>query len=248
MQSIDFLPASYHENRIRRGRKIWRRAILAITLTLIVIGTVDQRRKQSQLAAKCRKVEQHAKKLTNSLESADDLRRRKHELRAKANLITYLRVNVPSTLLISTVTNSLPEYVSLHSFRSTYEIGESASAKDRNKPAGKGKRKKKKGKKDAEESKLAAEMDSEMLSQKSKLNDVFLTLTGIAPDDVAISQYLGNLNDTSIFQEVKLIYADQTMLRDLPMRSFEIRLRVKKPGSVVDKSDQVAGKTNRRSA
>lgn len=244
VQSIDFLPASYHESKVRYRRKIWRRGILVITLTLIVIGTFEQRRQQKNLEAKCREVQQHAKKLTNSLNDASELRRRKHELQAKANLITYLRVNVPSTLLLSTVTNSLPEYVSLRSFRSTYEVGESTSAKDKHRPKPKSKGKKN----DDAETKLAAEMDSEMLSEKSKLNDVFLTLTGIAPDDVAISHYLGNLNETKIFQEVKLIYSDRAALRELPMRTFEIRLRVKKPGSLVEPSEKVAGNKAGQSA
>ncbi len=224
-QSVDFLPASYHEEQVRVKRSIWRKCTLVVVLAMIVLGTFRHRDVQKELQEQSRRAQENAKNMAAELMNPAELRQQIHVLQVRANLMSYLRIGVPPTLLVSSVTNSLPAYISLTKIQSTYELdnGYSTSRPQANK-------RKRDGKKSSE-NKLAEQKDLEQLSEETKNSDVFVTVSGIAPDDVAISQYLAALNKTNVFNEVKLKSIDKDRYSGFPMRSFEIRLRVKKPGA-----------------
>ena len=221
-QSVDFLPASYHEEQVRVKRSIWRKCTLVVVLAMIVLGTFRHRDVQKELQEQSRRAQENAKNMAAELMNPAELRQQIHVLQVRANLMSYLRIGVPPTLLVSSVTNNLPAYISLTKIESTYE-SDTASQSRANK--------RKRDGKESSKNRLAEEKDLEQLSEETKNSDVFVTVRGIAPDDVAISQYLAALNKTNVFNEVKLKSIDKDRYSGFPMRRFEIRLRVKKPGA-----------------
>ncbi len=224
-QSVDFLPASYHEEQLRVKRSIWRKCTLVVVLAMIVLGTFRHRDVQKELQEQSRRAQENAKNMAAELMNPAELRQQIHVLQMRANLISSIRIGVPPTLLVSSVTNSLPAYISLTKIQSTYELD------NRNSTSQSRANKRKRDGKKSSKNRLAEEKDLEQIIEESKNSDVFVTVSGIAPDDVAISHYLAALNKVNVFNEVKLKFTDKYLYSGFPMRSFEIRLRVNKPGA-----------------
>ncbi len=63
-----------------------------------------------------------------------------------------------------------------------------------------------------------------------------LTLSGIAPDDLAISKYLVALRETKLFERVTLAFTGQHQVRDENWRNFQIKLQVRQPATWLDRA------------
>ena len=78
------------------------------------------------------------------------------------------------------------------------------------------------------------ESDLNELRNSTKLSATMLTLSGIAPDDLSISQYLVALRETDLFERVTLSFTGQHTVREETWRKFEVRLQVKNPEALLD--------------
>ncbi len=226
VQHIDFLPAAYRQTRRHQHRKVSRRFVLVVFLGMIIAGTWQQRHIQARLQGQRDRLRNQAARMSARLDDADKVRQQIDELEIKANLITRLRVRVPSTRLLAAMTECLPTYVRITQCRSTFSSFENKSAgksADHAEPAAEAEA-------EAEtEAPLAEATDLKMLHERDKQTALFVSLSGVAPDDVAISHYIQNLELTNLFDEITLLYTDQLKFQEQRLRSFEMRIRVKKP-------------------
>ena len=221
-QEVDFLPDSYHRNQRRREKKIWRCSLAVMFLALIVLGTTGQRRELIHLQQNRCDLQKQVSDATAQLAKPDELRKEMAHLDAKADLVTHLRLRVPTTRILAAVANSLPRFVALTEYRSTRDTIDSKSSSRPQPP------KKKQDEANTPE-KQPEQLDLEQTQENAQRTGLFVSLVGIAPDDVAISRYLATLEATGIFDEVQLLYTDQHAHGDHRLRKFEVRLRVKKP-------------------
>ena len=224
VQQIDFLPTCYWQMRHRRKKKVWRQAVLVVFLSMIVVGTLQQRHIRANLEAKRTRIQNQANQMTAHLENADALRQQIHQLDAKANLVANLRVAVRPTRILATVTNSRPEYVTLTELHMSYDdLAKKTPAKSRSQASQDGQ--------DASTNELAEELDLKERAKTRGQTALFVDLKGIAPDNVAISSYLDALEQSGLFDEVEWINTDEyDDPNEYQLRSFEFHLRVKKPG------------------
>ena len=79
------------------------------------------------------------------------------------------------------------------------------------------------------------EADLTELRHATSRSATMLTLSGIAPDDLAISAYLVALRETKLFERVTLAFTGQHRVRDENWRNFQIRLQVKHPETWLDR-------------
>ena len=70
--------------------------------------------------------------------------------------------------------------------------------------------------------------DLESLLKRTEETAQFLSLSGMAPDDGAIAQYLGALQESGLFSDVTLEFTDQHAVSDQFVRKFGVRLRLNK--------------------
>jgi Tfp pilus assembly protein PilN len=221
---IDFLPATYHVQRQREHKTLWRRMMVLFFLTLAVLGTSQQRLLQTKLEARRDELRARAEGLQQSLPVEAKLDQQLRELETRAQLLTSLEFRIPTTRLFAALTNSLPEFVSLSECQA--EIGLIEGAATANTPITMPNTNKEKV--------PPFDADLNELKAATARTTTLLTLNGFAPDDSAISRYLVQLKETGLFERVTLAFSGQHRVRDESLRTFQVRVQVKSPSMLFD--------------
>lgn len=225
---IDFLPATYHVQRQREHKTLWRRMMVFFFLALAMVGTWQQRDLQRKLEARRDALQARAEGLLQSVKAQSDVEQQLNELETRALLLATLELRVPMTRVLTAITRSLPELVSLSDCQTETGLKETTSVKpgsitpvtnvsNNKKPS-------------------PFESDLTEIRKATDLSATMLTLNGIAPDDIAISQYLVALRETDLFDRVTLSFTGQHSVREETWRKFEVRLQVKQPEALLDRT------------
>ena len=224
IQSIDFLPPSYHQERLRHQKKLWHRSVVVVFLVCIVAGTIQQQRTRLALQATRDRLQQEADRMTAQLRSPDTIKQQIRRLDLQARLITHLRLRVPPTRIIAAVANNLPPYVTLTDLTIRLETAPvSPKARD-TKPAAPA---------TTPTTRLAEEIDLDHLHATAREMHVVVTVGGFAPDDVAIACHLASLQAAGLFSEVKLLFTDEHLLHETALRKFGMRLALHPPSRLI---------------
>lgn len=230
---IDFLPATYHVQRQREHKTLWRRMMVFFFLALAGLGTCQQREIRQKLEARRDELQSMAEGLLQPVKAQSTLEQQLNELETRALLLTTLELRVPMTRVLNAITTSLPELASLNECNA--ESGQKENANLRTSV----------GASPAPPPPTAApnktpkspfELDLTALRDASGVSAMMLTLTGIAPDDLTISQYLVALRETGLFERVTLSFTGQHTVREETWRKFEVRLQLKHPEALLDRS------------
>ncbi len=224
---IDFLPASYREVRRRHRNRIWRRSIVVIFLTLVTLGTVRQREIQHELQTQKKKLEERVLLMNGQLESPVQLNQKIQQADIRASLMAAILLDESPAQLLSIVSNALPEFVSLSEFRFSFEkipVKEKAQGK--------------KIRSDKQEDPLPESVDLKNLQERYQRENLVLSLQGISPDHLSISNYMSRLDQVGLFKEIELVQSNETMFEGQMMRVFRLRMVVKAPGTYAPGVDQ----------
>ncbi len=219
---IDFLPDSYRQSKQLQQKQVWRRGVLAVFMGIVVLGGLGQQEMILRLKQRRNHVRSNVTRLTAQIESTDELQAKKAHLESVADLVTVLRVRVLPSSVLHTMIEQLPPYVSITRLRS--EVKQKAPKPN----AASVKASKSTDATDGP----PYEIDLKALRERRALQNVSIQLKGIAPDDQSISLFLSRLLATGLFEDVTLLFTDRQTYRDDTIRSFEMSLRVKQPGSI----------------
>jgi Tfp pilus assembly protein PilN len=230
---IDFLPGSYHQRRQSHQKTLWRRALLAVFLGLIVIGSLGLTQTNSELRGQRDALLGNARAMHAKLGDRGLLKREISRLDAEANVVTLLRINAAPTRVLAVVTESLPRFVTLTELRLTREKtssgGHSSTARDAAADSA---------------SLFPAERDLARLRDAAAETAVVVSLKGVAPDDIAISILLAALHSTGLFHDAQLLYTDQESVGEFTLRSFAIRLRLRSPWAATTSAESYGLEAN----
>ena len=225
IESIDFLPADYHRKRQRSRKTYWRSAVFAVFAMLVGAGAVRQRLNQRKLEATRDRLQRQADQMISQLQSTDVLKKQIKRLEIQSELIATLRYQAVPTRILQAVTNTLPKYVRL----TRIQWGREKKAQQVRGRVQHLRRSKQKSKKQAD--KPPQQLDLEQLWSVNRNTQLAVAVEGVAPDDVAISQYLAALQTTGALRSVQLLFTDRYVDRGLSLRRFGIRLLVRRVGS-----------------
>lgn len=218
VQDVDFLPVTYRLTRLKKRQTIWRRSSLVVFIGLIAAGGLGQIELRRQLVKNRDTLRADADRVRLQLGNPDDLRGKINRLRAEADLLTYLRIRVPPTRLLAGVSNALPPYVTLTEFDLRCELPPIvAPVGPPNSDAAKS------------STRLPREKDLDELQKMAAGTKLCVNVSGTAPDDNAIAEFLKALDRSGNFVEVTLLFTDLLVIDDSNFRRFGIRLLVKPP-------------------
>ena len=205
--NIDFLPEDYLEKKSQR-----RTNIVCLFLFLLVVagvggGFLFTERQQSSLKQKVAEINQKMVRAGDSLKQLDDLEKKKKEMMEKAAISAMLMEPVPRSLLLATITNDLPDSVSLVDYKMICKVlkDKSTNIRSRNKKA-------RKSKKKTEAAKPAAPPKTETT----------IELTGLAPTDLEVAKLIANLNKSPLFSQVNLKLSEEHKFANEVMRRFQL--------------------------
>lgn len=229
---IDFLPATYHVQRQREHKTLWRRMMVFFFLALAMVGTWQQRELRRKLETRRDELQSKAEGLLQPVKAQSSVEQQLKELETRALLLTTLELRVPMTRVLTAITSSLPELASLNDCQAETGLKETSNVRSATPPPLPVVNKDKKP--------SPFESDLTELRNAAKLSATMLTLNGIAPDDLTISRYLVALRETGLFDRVTLSFTGQHTVREETWRKFEVRLQVKNPETLLDRTSTPA--------
>ncbi len=214
--AIDFLPADFHVGRQRRRARRGRWGVVAAFLLLTGLGLVGNRIQYAQLKAESDRLKPQAASVADLEKSLAELQQEIDHAGLHADLRSRLRLRPASTRLMAAVTQPLPEGVALLELQVRDEQptgGIPATQSPRGEKASK--------------PPVQSDLDRLRADQTRQI----VTVRGFAPDDGTISHYLNGLRQAGVYDEVRLLFTDRYEYRGHELRTFSVRLRVRRPVS-----------------
>lgn len=228
--NVDFLPASYRRQREKKLRRMWHRAVLAVFGLLILAGTLQQRRTISNREEALAALAARTASLKNALPDKTALNEQQAASDRRAMLLALLQLEEKPTSLLSAISTSLPEFVSLSSLRLSREknLKQALPVSPKN------------AKKATEvQQPSPVEADLRQLKEQRKQTRLVIQLEGQAPDDQSIAGYLKALQQTGLFRSARLLFTDGDRMAGVPIRRFSLMLEARVPSLPASLADDL---------
>lgn len=221
-QDLDFLPASYHLERLRQRKNIFWRTVVMSGIALMAIATIRQFQLQWTATSTRDRLQRQAQIALDELVGGDDYRQRIRELDVRANLVSLLRVHARPTRLLDAIAKSMPAGTILTTLEIEREQATDLAAKTQAaQPA--------LSPDEAAATTTPTERDLKRLQQEADEKVIVINLNGRAPDDLSVSLLMQELQHTDMFREVQLVFTDSVAAGQEQLRTFQIRLVVRRP-------------------
>jgi len=211
-KNMDFLPEDYFAKKAQR-----RTNGICLTLFVLVVAAVaagfavtEQRQRSVDQQAACVSAEMNEAR--GALEKLESLEKTKKQMMVKARLIASLLEPVPRSLVLATVTNKLPEGVTLTGHKlETKELKPEAP-----KVTGK---KGKQAKKTSRSRKKAAPAERSGINRRFQAT---VELIGVAETDRQVAKYMENLSRSALLTHLNLSFSKEYGHDDRSMREFKL--------------------------
>jgi len=209
-----FLPEDYLQKKIAI-----RTNVICVTLFLVVmVGVVAvffvSVRQDAEVRKLQDKVGQQYQEAALRIEQLDQLQKDKELMRQRSKVAEVLVERVPRSVILAELTNLMPSSLSLLEFEMETKVLKTAP-----RPLTAIQREAQKNQKNNKKKTLAKA--NEPVIKPTELN---LTLIGVAPTDLEVSQFLAMLNRHELFENIYLRYSEGKMIQEQEMRQFEVEL------------------------
>lgn len=210
-KEMSFLPEDYVERRIER-----RTSLVCLAMFVVVLGGVGAvyAYKNGQLSeAKARRdgINASYAEAARRLEQLEALQLQRNEMLRKAQVSALLLERVPRTFLLADLVNRMPEPLSLLELTVNTKVVQAP----RPSPT-----------KTALANKTAAAKDAKAAPAEEPLPQqiVTLSLTGVAPTDGQVAQYMSKLTESPLLSDVNMVYTEETKVGETAMRKFRFEM------------------------
>ena len=214
-ENMSFLPEDYLEKKIARRTNVIFVALFSLML-ITVLGADFVSRQQSvkirdELSSRNEKFEQMRKQF----EEIESLEAEKSRMQQMANVTATLKDNVLKSNVFSELINNMPSTLRLDELELETKIDKTKSA-----PAPKTAMQREKLRR------ASAKKDKGAAPIRVVPTVVELSLTGFAPNDVAISDYIGALNAHPLFRNVNLQFTEESKDGEEISRKFVVNFEL----------------------
>jgi hypothetical protein len=220
---LDFLPASYRQKLHKRQKQIWRRGILGVFLLLIAVGSLQQQQAHRRLQGQLDKLRAQVKSMIEPLQDPQMVQADISDLDRQCDLVSQLRVRIATTRLLEAISRRRPSYVSISDIHLSYETALEPPVATK---ANGGKQRTSSSEKEPKDPFL---VDLNQVRAKGRSQDLIVAISGLAPNHLAVSQYMASLQDVGYFKQLWLVSNEPHLFAQHKLRSFTIRLQVRRP-------------------
>lgn len=207
-----FLPEDYLQKKIA----VRTNAICITLFVLVMAGVVGaffvtdrQRGEVRRLQAE---VDESYREAARRIDQLEQLQKDKKLMMQRKKVAEILVERVPRSVILAELTNLMPSALSLLEFDMETKVLKTAP------------RPKTAIQREAEKNQKNREKLAQPEMPEVKPTELTLSLIGVAPTDLEVSQFLAMLNQHELFQNIYLLYSEGTKVQDREMRKFAIEL------------------------
>lgn len=204
MNEINFLPQTYVKVQSRQ-RRVYREAVL-VAITMVSIGGwyMSSRGSLTDVEAYAATVDNEAAVLQKQLTEMVRLGGERRTLAAKVELKRELEAPLETSTIIATIGSLMPPSIAMRSI--TLEGTKPTAA-----PAA---------------SRVTATTPQGAAPKAASAEKLSVTLTGLAPTDSAVTEFVGQLSSHGLFERIKLLYSRSVTVNDILAREFRIEMTI----------------------
>ena len=215
MKKVNFLPEDYLDRKAQQRTNLVCLFLFVMVSGGVACGFVVTERRQSAMDGRVRGVNLEMRQASESLKQLELLESKRQEMMCKASVSASLMEPVPRSLILATITNSLPTAVSLE------EIG--LTSKKVQPPNSAGSRTKKRNKRQVQTDQKKQQETKKEVAEPQKWDTQF-KVSGVAQTDLQVAQLISQLNKSPLFKEVNLLYSEEYEKEHEMLRSFALQV------------------------
>ncbi|KPK77218.1 MAG: hypothetical protein AMJ79_04025 [Phycisphaerae bacterium SM23_30] len=214
MKQVNFLPEDYMDKKAQRRTNIVCLGLFVVVMAGVGGGFVMTERRQRLVDERLSQINKDMRQASQSLQQLKLLEAKREEMMKKASISASLMEPVPRSLLLATVTNDLPVGVSLTEF----ELKSKDVSQDSDNLTPQARRVR--NKKSQLSNNKAPTTDQELFTPKKW--ETTIEITGLAPTDIQVAQFIAQLHKSKLFQEVNLLYSEEHEVEEEIIRQFKL--------------------------
>ncbi|MCG8509154.1 MAG: PilN domain-containing protein, partial [Rhodospirillales bacterium] len=194
--------------------------LICLTLFVVVIAGVVAAffitdRQRAEVREHQQQINREYQEAARYIEEVEKIKAQEKEMLRKAKITNALVERIPRTLIIAEMVNHMPSTLSLLEFDMETTVVKTAS---RPKTAIERKKKERKQLTDKKE-----EVEPEV---NLPVTQVSMSVIGLAPTDLEVSQFIASLNRHELFQDVTLQFIEEQRIDDQKMRKFRMLMKL----------------------
>ena len=230
MVNINFIPDDYIRNNESKRTNLICIALLLIILVAIVGAFGAIRMRQRTLNIREASIDTDLTKKKEQIKTIDQLQKQRNTMWSTALMTVELIDPVPKSMLLASLTNSLPKGVSFLRL-SLIQKEQAANSQQQRNAA----------------NKYEAMQDKEktaaaVRSSKEKMLDTQINIEGIAPSDIEVAAYIEQLSRSALLTDVALVESVQMPNQSSKQDSQEGKMRRFKLSALLRKDIQITEK------
>ncbi|MHC4218867.1 MAG: PilN domain-containing protein [Planctomycetota bacterium] len=226
--TTSFLPEDYLDQKAERRTNMISLSLFGIVMVSVFAAFLVTNRQWSQVKSARASINEQYEQAATQIETLNELEQQKNQMLSKARLAAALVERVPRSILLAELINRMPNRLGLLEFElKSQKIKPAREAPARRASTGR------LGPKRAMTRAEAANLQDEKKVEPPRYQ-VSLTLVGVAPTDVEVSQYISELNSYPLLRDVNLEYSEERKFEGDKMRQFEIKMTLNPNADVRD--------------
>jgi len=238
-KQMSFLPEDYVERRIQRRTNVICLSLFGVVLVAVVAAYFVSRGERDAAVAEQQRLTEAFDEAASRINKLEELQQSKRDLLHKARVTAALIEPIPRSNLLADLTNRMPGSASIAELEmQSKKIAKARSSANQGLSAAQRQAAKKKGKE--------AEAENEPPKPEAPEYRTSLTLIGMAPTDIQVSQYMASLARSPLMREVDLVYSEEAQVDDVTMRRFRIDMQLDPEADVRALEPLVAERNDRQ--
>ena len=226
MVNINFVPDDYTQSNESRRTNLIYLILFAVVMTALGGSFVSIKIRQRACRTSEEMVNARMTEIQEAIKQFEELQTKKREMMKTALTTAELLEPVPRSILLASLTNNLPQGVSLSEVnmiqKQSKESG--AAAKTSKYQAAQAK----KAASQSTGSQQAAQSQSNEPENPEKLLETQIAIGGIAPSDLQVASYIKQLSNSSLLDNVSLVESKECKLQDSTVRQFKLSAMLRK--------------------
>ena len=221
MVNINFVPDDYAQsNESRRTNFIY---LVLFGVVMIALGGsfVSIKIRQRACYTSEEMINARMTEIKEAIKQFEELQARKREMMKTALTTSELLEPVPRSILLASLTNNLPEGVSL----SKVDLIQKQMKQD---PAVTTSKFQSAQSQSANGSKQAVQSQNGAHENPEKLLETHIDIGGLAPSDLQVASYIEQLSNSSLLDNVALVESKEFKIQDSTIRQFKLSAMLRK--------------------